>query len=246
MKTKTRVMRAAGTLFLLAFAARCGSVSTSSDGGGAGKGGQGGTAGAGHAAGASGTAGAGTAGSGGGGAGVAGAGGSDGGLDGPACAPTGGGACVYCPNGYLTGPGGCATCSCKPGDAGVVADAAAEGPANPAGCPASYAATTGALCSSGNITCDYEEGRCACESCRGTDGGFASKFTCRNWDSGGAGCPARSPSVGSTCATAGQTCDYDGFCSVSVGDNLMCVNGHWQQEPSPLGTCILPSCVPTP
>jgi hypothetical protein len=37
----------------------------------------------------------------------------------PACAPSGGGACQFCPNGYLTGPGGCQTCQCKPGDAGT-------------------------------------------------------------------------------------------------------------------------------
>jgi len=31
----------------------------------------------------------------------------------PACAPLGV-SCIYCPNGYLTGPGGCRTCACKP------------------------------------------------------------------------------------------------------------------------------------
>jgi hypothetical protein len=31
----------------------------------------------------------------------------------PACAPPGV-LCIYCPNGYLTGPGGCRTCACKP------------------------------------------------------------------------------------------------------------------------------------
>jgi hypothetical protein len=37
----------------------------------------------------------------------------------PSCVPSGGGACQFCPNGYLAGPGGCQTCQCKPGDAGV-------------------------------------------------------------------------------------------------------------------------------
>jgi hypothetical protein len=37
----------------------------------------------------------------------------------PSCPPPGGGACQYCPNGYVTGPGGCSTCFCKPGDAGT-------------------------------------------------------------------------------------------------------------------------------
>src|SRR5437899_2476959 len=32
----------------------------------------------------------------------------------PQCAPAGAGACQYCPNGYLSGPGGCRTCECKP------------------------------------------------------------------------------------------------------------------------------------
>jgi hypothetical protein len=36
----------------------------------------------------------------------------------PTCAPLGV-ACQYCPNGYLTGAGGCRTCQCKPGDAGM-------------------------------------------------------------------------------------------------------------------------------
>jgi hypothetical protein len=44
----------------------------------------------------------------------------------PACAPSGGGACQFCPNGYLTGPGGCQTCECEPGDAGVDAISTSE------------------------------------------------------------------------------------------------------------------------
>lgn len=38
--------------------------------------------------------------------------------DSPCIAP-GAGACLPCPNGYVSGPDGCATCACKPTDAGA-------------------------------------------------------------------------------------------------------------------------------
>ena len=37
------------------------------------------------------------------------------------------GLCPYCPNGYLTGPGGCQTCQCKPGDAGTDTSSSGDG-----------------------------------------------------------------------------------------------------------------------
>jgi hypothetical protein len=56
-----------------------------------------------------------------GGGGAAAAGGT-GGSSASSCVPSGGGACGLCPNGYLTGPDGCATCHCKFGDGKTVGD----------------------------------------------------------------------------------------------------------------------------
>jgi hypothetical protein len=86
----------AGTL---TSAVGCGSLTPLKPDGGGGEGG----GGAGGQGGVGGTA---TGGSGGAGGSVS-------------CPDAGGGACQYCPSGYLTGPGGCNSCQCKPGDGGA-------------------------------------------------------------------------------------------------------------------------------
>jgi hypothetical protein len=161
----------------------------------------------------------------------------------PACAPSGGGACQSCPNGYLKGPGGCQTCQCAPSDGGAT-DAPVDH-VNPPKCPATFSTrVVGATCASDTGTCDYVEGRCRCDSCFNVDGGQGTRWNCRKWDSGGSGCPAKSPAIGSTCSTPNLFCTYGGLCSIPVGDNVECKGGTWQSFQSPLGTCAYPACGP--
>jgi hypothetical protein len=161
----------------------------------------------------------------------------------PQCLPPNAGICAPCPPGSapVPGPGGCVTCQCGPiPDAGV--DAHVEHAANPPQCPASFTALApGSACPLPNAACDYDEGRCRCEPCS-NDGGFSSGWGCRKWDSGGAGCPPMSPPIGSACSTPQQFCTYGGICAIPVGDNLECLNGHWQPFQSPVGSCALPRC----
>jgi hypothetical protein len=70
---------------------------------------------------------------------------------------------------------------------------------------------------------------------------FGYTWTCRPWDSGGNGCPARSPAMSSACDTEGLVCRYAAYCSVSVGDDLECKNGMWQPA-QPLDKCGYRSC----
>jgi hypothetical protein len=115
-----------------------------------------------------------------------------------------------------------------------------------ASCPSTYAAAvhTGleALpCSVQVPACEYAEGRCSCLPCTST-GTPHGTWSCRAWDSGGAGCPAISPLAGTACSTANQFCTYGNLCSVSVGDNLECKDGFWQQMISAAGSCIVSMC----
>jgi hypothetical protein len=256
-----------GTAFLLLFgaagAASCGSVTAlAPDGGAAGSGGA-----AGHTTTGAAGAGAGNSGSGGstqdGGAGAA--GGStnvDASVDrAPGCPPT-----------PVVPAGGCTpsqVCEYRASDAHPTCVARLEcyasGPnaqpswhltqpdptcgTRPASCPSSYAAgiqtgLAGLACSvQESAACDYAEGRCSCLPCASTDGTSPHGiWSCRAWDSGGAGCPAISPLAGTACPTANQFCTYGGLCSVAVGDDLECKAGFWQQMISAAGSCVLGMC----
>jgi hypothetical protein len=117
-----------------------------------------------------------------------------------------------------------------------------------ASCPATYAAVIqGTLCSvPGTPACDYDEGRCSCLPCSSTAGpSTQGVWSCRAWDSGGQGCPAVSPLAGTACTTQSQFCTYGGFCSISVGDDLECTGGFWQQMISGAGSCIIRTCPTT-
>ena len=61
----------------------------------------------------------------------------------------------------------------------------------------------GAPCFTVLTACDYPEGRCGCLLCEMDIQSFGYAWSCRHWDSGGAGCPARSPPLGSPCDGAG-------------------------------------------
>ena len=118
----------------------------------------------------------------------------------------------------------------------------------PASCPSTYAAVVeGTACSvQDTAACDYADGRCSCLPCSPSTGTSArGVWSCRAWNSGGTGCPAISPLAGTACATPNQFCTYGGFCSISVGDDLECKDGFWQQMISPQGTCALRACPTT-
>src|SRR5262249_31590059 len=92
----------------------------------------------------------------------------------------------------------------------------------------------------------YELGRCGCMPCSSGSGGTVSQgWFCRAWDTGGQGCPPRSPPVGSTCTTPNLSCTYGGLCSISVGDHGQCTGGTWQRFASPVGSCALRMCATT-
>jgi hypothetical protein len=110
------------------------------------------------------------------------------------------------------------------------------------GCPESFTARAeGVPCFRVLTACDYPEGRCGCLLCELGPSSFGYAWSCRPWDSGGAGCPARSPPKGSSCDTAGLKCRFGAYCSVSVGDDLECADGTWQPAP-PLDPCGYRSC----
>jgi hypothetical protein len=111
-------------------------------------------------------------------------------------------------------------------------------------CPAAYTSLAeGAPCATASgVSCDYPQGRCECLPCAAASGAVSSLWSCRAWDTGGPGCPAKSPPVGSACSTPNLFCTYGGLCSISVGDDLECVNGAWQKVPSPLGSCVFRMC----
>jgi hypothetical protein len=118
----------------------------------------------------------------------------------------------------------------------------------PASCPSTYAAVIeGTTCSVQNsATCDYVEGRCSCLPCSSTTGtATQGVWSCRAWDSGGPGCPAISPLAGTPCSAPNLFCTYGGLCSISVGENLECEDGFWQQMTSPQGSCAIRACPTT-
>jgi hypothetical protein len=152
------------------------------------------------------------------------------------------------------------TCSSSPNgppgasaDAGTAADAPLEGQAAAPevggdetgvglGCPASFTGRAeGTPCFSLLTGCDYPEGRCGCLICEMGAVSFGYAWSCRPWDSGGNGCPARSPTVGDPCDVSGLVCRYAAYCSVSVGDDLECKGGAWQAAEK-LDPCGYRSC----
>jgi hypothetical protein len=158
------------------------------------------------------------------------------------------GGCGSSPNGptgvYADGAAG-------PADAGAVdtgPDVVVEGGLSEAGtgvgvgCPATFRGRTeGTPCFGVLGTCDYAEGRCGCIVCGVGANGFGFAWSCRPWESGGAGCPSRSPAPGSPCDGEGLVCRFDAYCSVSVGDDLTCMGGTWQPAP-PLAPCGVRVC----
>ena len=90
--------------------------------------------------------------------------------------------------------------------------------------------------------CDYPEGRCGCVVCEVDAKSFGYVWSCRGWDTGGDGCPARSPRAGSACDTLGLPCRYGASCGISVGDDLDCgVSGTLEAAP-PEPACGYPMC----
>jgi hypothetical protein len=132
------------------------------------------------------------------------------------------------------------------GGSGHVDAGVDHGADRPPSCPATYTTVAeGSLCPVDVGTrCDYEKGRCGCLPCSTPNGGAGTGtiWSCRAWDSGGAGCPSSSPPIGSACTTPGQFCTYGGICGISVGDNVECTAGKWQKMISPLGSCALQVC----
>ena len=200
-------------LVVLLGAAACGSVTPLSSDGGAGNGGSSGSAGT-H-----------------GGAGTQGAAGTQGSAGTQGTAGT-------------QGAAGTQGTSGTQGSAGSNADGGAAG-TNAPSCPATFTSLgDGAPCPvASGTSCDYAQGRCGCLPCSSGSGGSVSQgWFCRAWDTGGQGCPPRSPPVGSACSTPNLFCTYGGQCSISVGDNVECTGGTWQRFVSPVGSCALRMC----
>jgi hypothetical protein len=157
----------------------------------------------------------------------------DAGGDGGTCRPLGV-LCTSCPNGYLTGPGGCPTCECAPDYAGAAMDAAAPSACGPAGnaCDAGaqrcgYCDKSGGAwscaCTGGVWTCAASEMPCgpscgdrscpANEICVGKQMGACTALP----DAGV--CPAGTGWSGTCCRTLTYSCAAGPAC---VGDNSAC------------------------
>jgi hypothetical protein len=151
--------------------------------------------------------------------------------------PTG----VYADGGAVGG-GGDARGDGDAADAGAETSGAETGSGVGLTCPSSFTGRAdGTPCFSVLTACDYPEGRCGCLVCELGAQSFGFVWACRPWDSGGAGCPTRSPAMGSPCHGEGTVCRYAAYCSVSVGDDLECHSGTWQPAP-PLDACGYRSC----
>jgi hypothetical protein len=116
---------------------------------------------------------------------------------------------------------------------------------HPSPCPDTFTSLAdGSACPVGvPQTCDYALGRCGCVLC--TKGAaVGNMWACRPWDTGGGdGCPALAPLMGEACATPSyQTCLYGG-CTISVGDDVLCVDGAWRIV-QPQIECDVRSCAP--
>ena len=116
---------------------------------------------------------------------------------------------------------------------------------HPAPCPGAFdALTEGAACPApkGVLQCDYDEARCKCLGCRADDGTPGAVWSCRNWASGGDGCPDVPVLGGTLCDTPGLLCAYGTFCGVSVGGSFRCTDGYWQRVPYAPVTCAPRAC----
>jgi hypothetical protein len=119
---------------------------------------------------------------------------------------------------------------------------------NQAACPGTYGIGEGAACPAMNLSCDYDEGRCACLACAG-DGGVQSGYTggywhCRAWKDVAPGCPVPRPLLGSACTVQeGTLCDYDMCCSgPSLGPSALCAGGVWRQYAGGGCACAIRLC----
>jgi hypothetical protein len=117
-------------------------------------------------------------------------------------------------------------------------------PPNPASCPATFAAAqTGSCTADAHLSCDYDEGRCACLC---PDGQSAATWACRSRDDLQPHCPSLRPLAGDGCTDEGLMCSYDKFCSespLSFGPDLICQNGYWAfGRFRGGGACSMPAC----
>jgi len=127
-----------------------------------------------------------------------------------------------------------------PGDGGP--DAPELGTGLGLGCPDSFTGRAeGTPCFTPLGGCDYPEGRCGCLVCGVGANGFGFAWSCRPWESGGAGCPPRAPAKGDACDAEGIVCRFGGYCSIAVGDDLTCTGGTWQPA-QPLEPCGFRAC----
>jgi hypothetical protein len=112
-------------------------------------------------------------------------------------------------------------------------------PANPAACPATFAAAQSASCpSAAPLACDYDEGRCAC-LCNGT----TPTWQCRSRSTidaisqasapSSSVCPTARPLIGTSCGAEGVECEYCQTCGagdLSFGPCMTCSNGYWRES----------------
>ena len=117
----------------------------------------------------------------------------------------------------------------------------------PSPCPATFTLPEGTACPLGDLpsSCDYDEGRCACNPCtRGTVNGqpvMGTEWWCRRWDTGGPTCLDSQPLVGSLCEFEGQTCYYEsGSTCVALGYDVTCLDGVWRVGPAPQPAPVCP------
>ena len=116
-------------------------------------------------------------------------------------------------------------------------------PVNPASCPPTFAAAqTGSCTAAANLSCDYDEGRCACVC---PEGQTAATWACRSRDDVQPPCPALRPLAGDGCTDEGLMCNYAKYCgesSLSFGPPMVCQHGYWRFGPPGGGACGTPAC----
>ncbi|MFL5864003.1 MAG: hypothetical protein ACJ780_25070 [Solirubrobacteraceae bacterium] len=115
---------------------------------------------------------------------------------------------------------------------------------NAASCPASYGDR--ATCPTQD-TCDYEQGRCDCETCvdaQGPSRGPQALWHCRPWVGGGsAGCPDRRPLLGTPCVDEGKFCNWGRCCAgPALGPEMVCHAGAWRGYVDTGCACVMQSC----
>jgi hypothetical protein len=113
---------------------------------------------------------------------------------------------------------------------------------NPAACPAHFADVTSGTKCSGDATCTYPEGRCACLGCypiTSVDAGPGPEWQCAAWGVPPS-CPEPRPPLGSACAVEGQQCDYGAPCCSSIPEDpaMTCTGGVWKER---LLACACPA-----